>query len=78
MTSKRVETCKLDVHIVKSGGLSRLSPFHKYTWQWQAHAVGPKGSYVAAWSDVFKARGSVDLGPTSDHEMVEQARQEVL
>jgi len=68
MTDKRVEICKLDVHLVKARGLFNFNPFHKLTWQWQAHAVGPNGPYLAAWSGTFKAMGNTDLGPTNNLE----------
>lgn len=57
MGKKIVETCELNVYLVDEINLlRRLNPFHKRLWQWQAQAIGPKGTYVAAWSGTFKAQ----------------------
>lgn len=78
-----VEICKLDICIVESGSLlSRLNPFHKSLWQWQAEATGPNGTYLAAWSSAFRAMGDHRLGPRAFGgaipEASEDARKEVL
>lgn len=77
MIDKRIETCTLDLYLVGGGGFRRLNPFNKRIWQWQAHAISPNETYIAAWSDTFEARGTTEF-LTSDIEASNHARNEVL
>ncbi|NHZ72400.1 MAG: hypothetical protein GWP17_04880 [Aquificales bacterium] len=78
MTNKPVETCTLNMCLVKGRGLFNINPFHKKTWQWQAQAVGPNGTYIAAFSETFKAMGDTQIGLTNNLEISNKERQKVL
>jgi hypothetical protein len=59
MSRSVAEQCTIRIRVVEGGGfLQSLNPFHKYTWQWQADAIGPEGTYLAAWSSTFKCIGT--------------------
>ena len=81
MERKIVETCELNVYVVDELKLiHKFSPFHKRLWQWQAHAISSKGTYIAAWSATFEASdGGYPQSATGGvSEASDQAHKEVV